>query len=67
MTVNFILYLLDLLDRFATEHAVILMNHHYELDWLYGWMVGDRSGVLGNCRLVIFWLYPFSIHELSLL
>jgi len=41
----------DLLDRFATEHAVILMNHHYELDWLYGWMVGDRSGVLGNCRV----------------
>jgi lysophosphatidic acid acyltransferase/lysophosphatidylinositol acyltransferase len=40
-----------LLDRFATEHALILMNHHYELDWLYGWMIGDRAGVLGNCRV----------------
>lgn len=41
----------DVLERFASEHAVILMNHHYELDWLYGWMVGDRSGLLGNCRV----------------
>lgn len=41
----------EVLTRFAQEHAVILMNHHYELDWLYGWMVGDRAGVLGNCRV----------------
>jgi len=32
------------------ENALIVMNHHYELDWLYAWMVGDRVGVLGNCR-----------------
>ena len=32
------------------EHAVILMNHHYELDWLYGWMVADRANILGNGR-----------------
>ena len=30
------------------------MNHHYELDWLYGWMVGDRAKLLGNCR----WFFP---------
>lgn len=40
-------------ERLADEHAVILMNHHYELDWLYGWMVGDRSHVLGNCRVYV--------------
>ena len=26
------------------------MNHHTELDWLYTWMMGDRLGILGNCR-----------------
>ena len=37
----------------GNEHSVILMNHHYELDWLYGWMVADRSGLLGNCRVYV--------------
>jgi lysophosphatidic acid acyltransferase/lysophosphatidylinositol acyltransferase len=37
----------------GTEHSLILMNHHYELDWLFGWMVGDRAGVLGNCRVYV--------------
>jgi len=37
----------------SEEHAVILMNHHYELDWLYGWMVGDRAKLLGNCRVYV--------------
>ena len=32
------------------EHALILMNHHTELDWLYAWTMGDRMSVLGNCR-----------------
>jgi len=35
------------------EHAVILMNHHYELDWLYGWMVADRANILGNGRVYV--------------
>ncbi len=37
----------------GTEHALIVMNHHYELDWLYGWMVADRFGVLGNGRVFL--------------
>jgi len=43
----------DVLEGLGEEHAVILMNHHYELDWLYGWMVGDRAGILGNCRVYV--------------
>lgn len=35
------------------ENAIILMNHHYELDWLYCWMVADRVGMVGNCRSFI--------------
>lgn len=52
------------------ESALIIMNHHYELDWLYGWMVGDRASILGNCRVyvkkaiqwvpVIGWAWNFS-------
>jgi len=40
-------------DLIGKENALIIMNHHYELDWLYGWMVGDRSSILGNCRVYI--------------
>jgi len=36
--------------RNVKEHALFLMNHHTELDWLYSWMMGDRLGILGNCR-----------------
>ena len=50
-----LLYYCDehLLASTGTESALCIMNHHYELDWLYGWMVGDRAGVLGNCRVYI--------------
>jgi len=43
----------DVMSGLGNEHSVILMNHHYELDWLYGWMVADRSGLLGNCRVYV--------------
>jgi len=43
----------DVFEGLGNEHAIILMNHHYELDWLYGWMVGDRAGILGNCRVYV--------------
>lgn len=42
-----------MLEGLGKDHAVILMNHHYELDWLFGWMVGDRAGILGNCRVYV--------------
>lgn len=31
----------------GTEHAIIVMNHTYEVDWLMGWIVADRSNILG--------------------
>ena len=40
-------------EREPGENAVIIMNHHYELDWLYCWMIADRVGVVGNCRAFI--------------
>ncbi|CAG9859637.1 unnamed protein product [Phyllotreta striolata] len=35
---------------FGKEHAYIIMNHTYEIDWLIGWMVADRIQLLGNCK-----------------
>lgn len=43
----------DLHTRIGHEHGLIVMNHHYEIDWLSGWMVADHFGVLGNARVFI--------------
>lgn len=43
----------DLEANLGKEHALIVMNHHYELDWLFGWMVADRSATLGNARVFV--------------
>ena len=31
----------------------MIMNHHYELDWLYTWMAADRWRILGNSRVYV--------------
>jgi lysophosphatidic acid acyltransferase/lysophosphatidylinositol acyltransferase len=33
-----------------SEHALLVMNHAYETDWLFGWMFCEKIGVLGNCK-----------------
>ncbi|XP_018014674.1 1-acyl-sn-glycerol-3-phosphate acyltransferase delta [Hyalella azteca] len=35
------------------EHSLIIMNHTYEVDWLMGWMVADRCGVLGAAKVFV--------------
>ncbi|XP_072394733.1 1-acyl-sn-glycerol-3-phosphate acyltransferase gamma-like [Diabrotica undecimpunctata] len=35
---------------FGKEHAYLVMNHTYEIDWLIGWMICERIHVLGNCK-----------------
>lgn len=32
------------------EHTLLLMNHTYDIDWLIGWMLCEKVGVLGNCK-----------------
>lgn len=34
-------------QNWGKEHALIIMNHSYEVDWLMGWIVADRSKILG--------------------
>jgi len=32
---------------FGKEHAVFIVNHKYEIDWLGAWVINDRIGILG--------------------
>lgn len=32
------------------EHVLLLMNHTYDIDWLIGWVLCEKLGVLGNCK-----------------
>lgn len=36
--------------HFGTEHALVLMNHKYEVDWLFAWMVCDKFKMLGTAK-----------------
>nr|XP_003705225.1 PREDICTED: 1-acyl-sn-glycerol-3-phosphate acyltransferase gamma-like isoform X1 [Megachile rotundata]XP_012145117.1 PREDICTED: 1-acyl-sn-glycerol-3-phosphate acyltransferase gamma-like isoform X1 [Megachile rotundata]XP_012145119.1 PREDICTED: 1-acyl-sn-glycerol-3-phosphate acyltransferase gamma-like isoform X1 [Megachile rotundata] len=35
---------------FGKEHAYLVMNHRYEIDWLMGWIFCERISSLGNCK-----------------
>ncbi|XP_026293500.1 1-acyl-sn-glycerol-3-phosphate acyltransferase gamma [Frankliniella occidentalis] len=32
------------------EHGCLIMNHSYEIDWLMGFLLCERIGILGNCK-----------------
>ena len=34
-------------DSFGKEHAIIILNHNYEIDFLCGWTMCERYGILG--------------------
>lgn len=34
-------------NRFGKEHVVIILNHNFEIDFLCGWTMCERFGVLG--------------------
>ncbi|RWS15252.1 1-acyl-sn-glycerol-3-phosphate acyltransferase delta-like protein [Dinothrombium tinctorium] len=35
-------------DHFGKEHALAVMNHKYEIDWLYTWTLSDKFHCLGS-------------------
>ncbi|KAI1885448.1 hypothetical protein AGOR_G00220310 [Albula goreensis] len=39
-------------DKFGTEHAIIILNHNYEIDFLCGWTMCERSKVLAKHELL---------------
>ncbi|XP_054161426.1 1-acyl-sn-glycerol-3-phosphate acyltransferase delta-like [Oppia nitens] len=40
----------DSLRSHGKHHVLYVMNHRYELDWLYAWMVLDKFEILGNAK-----------------
>ncbi|PSN36532.1 hypothetical protein C0J52_11514 [Blattella germanica] len=36
---------------FGKEHACIIGNHHYDIDWLVTWIACDYVNILGNFKL----------------
>lgn len=36
------------LEKAGTEHALLVMNHTYEVDWLFGWMFCEKIGNNNN-------------------
>ncbi|XP_046665471.1 1-acyl-sn-glycerol-3-phosphate acyltransferase gamma-like [Homalodisca vitripennis] len=40
----------DFSKYYGKEHAYLIMNHRYDVDWLVGWIFCERIGVLGNCK-----------------
>lgn len=34
-------------DKFGKEHVIIILNHNFEIDFLCGWTICERYGVLG--------------------
>lgn len=34
-------------DMFGKEHVIIILNHNFEIDFLCGWTICERYGVLG--------------------
>jgi len=40
----------DFAKYYGKEHAYLVMNHRYDVDWLVGWIFCERIRVLGNCK-----------------
>lgn len=39
-------------DKFGTEHVITILNHNYEIDFLCGWTMCERFGVLGSSKVL---------------
>lgn len=40
----------DYTQYYGTEHSYLIMNHSWDIDWFFGWILCDRVGVLGNAK-----------------
>ncbi|KAA8588313.1 hypothetical protein FQN60_001507 [Etheostoma spectabile] len=39
-------------DKFGKEHVITILNHNYEIDFLCGWTMCERYGVLGSSKVL---------------
>ncbi|XP_050390824.1 1-acyl-sn-glycerol-3-phosphate acyltransferase gamma [Patella vulgata] len=41
----------EVLKMVGKEHILVVMNHKYDIDWLMTWLLAERFGMLGNCKI----------------
>ena len=39
----------DPIQNINKEHVICIMNHKYDIDWLMGWIICQRTGLLHVC------------------
>ncbi|XP_077335593.1 1-acyl-sn-glycerol-3-phosphate acyltransferase gamma [Lithobates pipiens] len=42
----------ETVDHFGKEHVIIILNHNFEIDFLCGWTMCERFGVLGSSKVL---------------
>ncbi|CAF4401389.1 unnamed protein product [Rotaria sp. Silwood2] len=42
----------DDLEKVRKEHAIVIMNHKYDIDWLAGWIICQRLGIMQGSKIV---------------
>lgn len=40
-------------EKIGKEHALVLPNHRSDIDWLIGWIICERTGILGGAKCYI--------------
>ena len=35
------------------ENIISILNHHYDIDWLFGWILSQRASLLGVKKILI--------------
>ncbi|CAF1528436.1 unnamed protein product [Rotaria magnacalcarata] len=40
------------LEKVRHEHAIVIMNHKYDIDWLAGWIICQRLGIIQGSKIV---------------
>ncbi|XP_014892547.1 1-acyl-sn-glycerol-3-phosphate acyltransferase gamma isoform X2 [Poecilia latipinna] len=39
-------------DKIGKEHVIVILNHNFEIDFLCGWTMCERYGVLGSSKVL---------------
>lgn len=39
------------------EHCIVIMNHKYDIDWLMGWIICQRTGLLAVFSFLFFFRF----------
>ncbi|CAF3334077.1 unnamed protein product [Rotaria sp. Silwood2] len=50
---NCVLYINpDDLEKIQKEHAIVIMNHKYDIDWIAGWIICQRIGIMQGSKII---------------